>query len=329
MESNHELNVVDTPCPLVSTVIAARNASETIAESVASIQGQTLDDWELLIVDDGSTDATLKIIDRLLRHEPRLRLLHSRKVGPAGARNVGISKARGRYIAILDADDIATDNRLERQVAVLDGDQTLAAVGAAAYHFVRAGRAVGVRPASPISREELAAMRRQGALVVWSNSTMCWRKDSLYELNGFDARFPQAEDAELMNRAIYRHNMTILGLPDKLVWYRLSRSSLSSADLRQQRLIARYLGLRNRCWIQGIAVPSLEEFMAQPRSKREKFRWARHDLAAELYREAGYRVASGVWRGVGSRVLMSALLHPRYVLPKLWNQRIQTHWRHR
>jgi glycosyltransferase involved in cell wall biosynthesis len=329
MGIDRESAAKESQSPLVSVVIAVKNAAATVEASISSIQHQTLSDWELVLVEDDSTDGSREIVEKLIGPDSRARLLVSPGLGPGGARNMGISEARGRYVAILDADDIATQNRLERQVTVLEADRSLAAVGSAAYHFVRPGRAVGVRPGGPMSREELEVVKRQGALVVWSNSTMCWRKECLDELNGFDARFPQAEDAELMNRAMYRHNMTILGLPDRLVWYRLSRSSLSSVNLAQQRMIARYLELRNRCWMQGAAVPSLEEFMAQRRTLRERFRWARHDLAADLYREAGYRVAIGAWRGVAARMVTSTMLHPRYVLPKLWKQRLQMNRRRR
>jgi glycosyltransferase involved in cell wall biosynthesis len=329
MGGDHESDVKHREFPLVSVVVAVKNAAETVQESVASIWRQKFTDWELLIVDDGSNDGTLEILEQLIRGEPRARLLFSSGLGPAGARNVAISEAKGRYLSILDADDIATRDRLEKQAAVLARDQTLAAVGSAAYHFVRPGIAVGVRAATPTSREELAALMQQGALIVWSNSTMCWRKERLDELGGFDPAFPQAEDAELMNRALYHHGMTILGIPDRLVWYRLSRSSLSSTGLYQQRMIARYLEFRNRCWLIGTPVPSMEEFTARRRTFREKARWARHDFAARLYREAGYRVACGAWRGVVSRVLIAALLHPRYVIRKLWKQRMQTDRRKR
>ncbi len=115
--------------------------------------------------------------------------------------------------------------------------------------------------------------------------------------------------------------MSILGLPHKLVWYRLSRRSLSSAGLRQQRMIARYLEYRNRCWIRGTDPVSLSVFLSQQPTLREQVRWARHDLAAVWYREAGIRIADGTPNGAYWRVLLAAALHPRYVGYKVWSQR--------
>jgi glycosyltransferase involved in cell wall biosynthesis len=306
--------------PVVSVVTAVKNGEATLEETVESIRRQSLTGWELLIVDDGSTDGTPDLLERLSDHE-RIRLFSSPGLGPAGARNVGIAEARGRYVAILDADDIAMPERLAEQVGALESAPALAAVGSAAYHFVRRGLPAGVQPGHPTSRDELRSMLEKGMLITWSHSTMCWRKRALEELGGFDERFSPSEDAELLNRALYERNMTVLGLPKPLVWYRLSRNSLSSGGLRRQRMIARYLEMRNECWLHDRPVPDFEDFMARRPTTRERTRWARHDLAAGLYREAGYRVASGRRGGVVSRVLLSAALHPRYVIRKLWRQR--------
>ena len=313
----------DPAPPIVTVVMAARDASSTVVDSIASVQRQTLAEWELLVVDDGSTDDTQRVVQDLGRQDPRIKLLSTPRLGPSGARDAALARARGRYIAILDADDLAVPERLSKQVAVLDSDPSLAAVASAAFHFVRDGLPVGVRSAHPTSKSELRDSMREGGVIVWSNSTMCWRRETLNELNGFDPSFPTGEDAELMNRALYRHGMTILGLPEKLVWYRLSRNSLSTAGLRLQRMITRYLEVRNRCWLRNITPPSLSEFLMRRPTIREKTRWARHDFAAHLYREAGYRMASGTHTGIASRILLSTILHPRYVIRKLWNQRLR------
>ncbi len=193
---------LDSQVPVVSVVMAAGDAMATITDSIASIQGQTLTNWEPFVIDDGSIDGTRQLVEELRRLDPRIKALSSSALGPSGARDVGLEQARGRYVAILDADDLATKDRLARQASALDEDVTLVAVASAAYPFVREGVSVGVRPGAPTSKQELAAMMKRGALVVWSNSTMCWRRDALTELGGFDPSFPTAEDAELMNRAL-------------------------------------------------------------------------------------------------------------------------------
>ena len=112
--------------PLVSVVIPARNAAATLAQTLASVQAQTLPDWEALVIDDASTDATALVAQRAAQDDPRIRLLPGAtdgsavRIGAAQARNQGIDAAKGRFIAFLDADDLWLPQKLVRQVKVLE-----------------------------------------------------------------------------------------------------------------------------------------------------------------------------------------------------------------
>ena len=107
--------------PLVSVIMPAYNAERHIAESIASVQSQTLGDWELLVSDDCSTDGTRAIVGEIAREDPRVRLLPLREnSGAAAARNNSLAHARGRYVAYLDADDLWYPEKLERQLAFME-----------------------------------------------------------------------------------------------------------------------------------------------------------------------------------------------------------------
>src|SRR5574340_695015 len=105
------------PRPTVSVVVPAYNAAAFLRRAIDSVLGQTAVDLELLVVDDGSTDATLQL---LAGYGERLQAIPQVNAGPAGARNRGLALARGRYIAFLDADDWWLPEKLGRQVALLD-----------------------------------------------------------------------------------------------------------------------------------------------------------------------------------------------------------------
>lgn len=110
------------PNPLVSVLMPAFNAEKYIALAIKSILEQTLSDFELIIFNDGSTDSTAEVIADVC--DNRIVLIESKcNVGLVEARNILVSRARGRYIAFLDADDIAMPGRLMAQVAFLDGQQ--------------------------------------------------------------------------------------------------------------------------------------------------------------------------------------------------------------
>lgn len=105
--------------PLVSVVLPVRNAASTIARAIASVQAQTLADWELVVVDDGSTDGTRERLRGIAARDPRLRLVEQPALGVAAAANAGMAAARGEFIARMDADDVAQPARLAAQVEFL------------------------------------------------------------------------------------------------------------------------------------------------------------------------------------------------------------------
>ena len=101
--------------PLVSIVTPSYNSEKFISETIASVQQQTVTDWELLIVDDASSDATVTKIKRLQAEDSRIKCFSLKEnKGPAHARNLGIQKARGKYLTFLDADDLWFPEFLER-----------------------------------------------------------------------------------------------------------------------------------------------------------------------------------------------------------------------
>ena len=106
--------------PLVSVIIPCYNRSDIIAEAIGSVRGQTLQDWELVIVDDGSADDLAGVLAPIIKLDERIRLVrHARNRGDPAARNTGIEAARGRFIAFLDSDDTWMPSKLERQAAAV------------------------------------------------------------------------------------------------------------------------------------------------------------------------------------------------------------------
>jgi glycosyltransferase involved in cell wall biosynthesis len=118
--------------PLVSVLMAARNAETCVARAVTSVLRQSLDDLELLVVDDGSSDATADLVEEMGRSDDRIRVLRRPAGrGQAAALNVAVAEARGRILATLDADDEAETDRLALQAGALQGDRGLVLVGGA------------------------------------------------------------------------------------------------------------------------------------------------------------------------------------------------------
>lgn len=105
--------------PLVSVVLPTFNAGKTVARAIASVRAQTFTDWELIAVDDGSTDDTAEVLRACAAAEPRVRVIERRHEGLVPALNAGLAAARGAFIARMDADDESLPERLIEQVAFL------------------------------------------------------------------------------------------------------------------------------------------------------------------------------------------------------------------
>lgn len=112
-----------TSSPLISILTPVFNSGDTIDDAIKSVLGQTYPNWELLIIDDGSTDSSLSIVSKYAQNYSAIKVLaNHRNVGPGLARNIGLNNAQGSYIAFLDADDIWHPQKLERQLQIMLSD---------------------------------------------------------------------------------------------------------------------------------------------------------------------------------------------------------------
>jgi len=120
---------------VVSIITPAYNAESYLTETVRSVQSQTFDDFEMLIVDDDSTDDTAEIAKRFAAEDPRIRLIRQANAGPSAARNTAIEQARGEYLALLDSDDLWMHTYLADQLAILAAHPDVDVVSANAFNL--------------------------------------------------------------------------------------------------------------------------------------------------------------------------------------------------
>ena len=195
--------------PGVSVLMAAFNAGEWIADAVASVLAQTHRDIELIVIDDGSTDATPGILARV--DDPRLRIERQSRAGLTRALNHAIRPARAPLLARLDADDIALPDRLERQCTFLERHPDVGLLGGAARE-VDAGGSV-VREVHPPTDDThiRQALIRYNAFV---HSSMIMRRTLVESFGGYNERWPVAQDYELWMRLSRR---TVLANLDDVV----------------------------------------------------------------------------------------------------------------
>lgn len=115
--------------PKISVITPTYNRAHLIGKAIASVQSQTFGDWEMIIVDDGSTDETRELICAYAEADARIRYIHQANTKSSGARNNGIKNCRGSYVAFLDSDDTFLPGKLARQVAFLESHPDIGLVG--------------------------------------------------------------------------------------------------------------------------------------------------------------------------------------------------------
>ena len=211
--------------PGVTVVICAYNAAAWLRPAVESILQQTYNDFELLIINDGSTDGTREVA--LSFEDARIRVIDNpRNLGVVAARNRGLELARSELIASQDADDISHPDRLRRQVEFMKTHLRVAVLGTAAQLIDEKERplpsAVWFKATTPL------ALRWQIMFdTPCINSSVMMRRSVVWdELRGYDDDFTASEDFELFSRAAVKHDLANLG--DVLVKYRVLPSSLTS-----------------------------------------------------------------------------------------------------
>ena len=215
--------------PLVSIITPAYNSSGFITETIKAALAQTCADFELIVVDDESTDRTIDVVHEVAAGDPRVIVMVSPHGGPATARNVALDAVRGQFIALLDSDDVWMPEYLESQLAILGRFPDCAIVTANAINrggwldgqpIWRAAR--GVRP---LSLHDL--IRRENSVCIMS----VFRREVLDRIGGFDRRYTGNEDYEFWLRAANAGFGIVQNL-QPLGYYRRRDDSLSSNDIR-------------------------------------------------------------------------------------------------
>ncbi len=153
---------------LASVITPVFNAVDFLPATLRSVQNQTLPDWEHILIDDGSTDGSLELMEQAAASDPRLRLLRTQvRGGPAKARNLGLNYARGRYVAFLDADDLWLPEKLEHCIPWMKSTN-YSFIYHDYRHLSRDGKKTGalIRGPSQLDLQSLHTRRGVGCLAV-------------------------------------------------------------------------------------------------------------------------------------------------------------------
>ena len=311
--------------PLVSVVMPVYNGETYLAEAIESILTQTFSNFELLIVDDGSSDNSAAKIQVFAERDKRIRFFQlERNRGMADARNYGIAAAAGEYIAIMDCDDVSLPARLEKQVAFLRANLRIGALG------------TGARVMNHDLTTELYVFdtQQRHALValdaflgyMFMHSTVMYRLDTLTAVGGYEPGRRVCDDLELWPRLLRETGTRFASLPDCLLLYRrheqLKFSQRVEGEHAEERKVKR--SHLERLWSEAPEA-TLDRFY-QLRC-RNKLSWLQRRAAKrDFYRLFEAMIKQG-WVEPEDKPLLMAEMNRRLeqASPRFWQQ--FCHWR--
>ncbi len=241
--------------PRVSVLIGCWNNADTLPRAIESILSQTVEDLELIVVDDGSTDSTPDLVRAV--SDGRVRYLPLEHMGISKSLNRGIAEAAAPVVAVQDADDWSLPARLERELSVLDRWPEVAVVGARMREVDGSGSELRPRTAFTAGQVNEALMRFNPI----PNSCAAFRRDVALSLGGYDERYSYAMDHDLWLRIADAHG--VFALDEVLAVRRMSGSNVAARAEREQireTLTIRVAALRRRRTLAGatgLVLPAL------------------------------------------------------------------------
>jgi glycosyltransferase involved in cell wall biosynthesis len=212
--------------PKVSVIMGAFNTSRYIDECIQSVLGQTFQDFEFIIINDGSTDDTLKIIKKY--KDKRIKIIDNKKnLGVSNSLNKGLKISKGKYIAIMDSDDIMLPERLKITYEYLEKNKDIFLVGGAIYFIDDKGKILGKNV--PVSGFENIKKRLKTKNCFW-HLTIMFRNDAK---NRYREKFRYAQDYDFITLIVTRRKK-VNNIDQILTKYRIHNSSTSYSKRTKQ-----------------------------------------------------------------------------------------------
>jgi glycosyltransferase involved in cell wall biosynthesis len=293
--------------PTVSVLITTHNRARLVGDAIESVMAQSYPDWELVIVDDGSTDGTREIVAGHVKQDPRVRYVYQPNQGLSKSRTRGLELLTGDYAAFLDDDDLYLPDKLERQVGFLEAHPDVALV----YSQVdlvdaRTGQHLRLSPKKPaLTFQELLA-----ECTIASHSLLV-RRACLERLGGFRRDLRGGDDYEMWLRIVRTHRIAFL--PGRVGIYRWHDGNMSygyDQRLRYADRLAIYRGLLR------YGLSSAERSQVLHRCAQLAHDEAVNAINQKRYREAARHYALAVRDDpfIGLKIPWGRLAHPAYRL---------------
>jgi glycosyltransferase involved in cell wall biosynthesis len=307
--------------PFVSVILPVYNQEKYIAETIESVLAQTFTDFEFLIVDDGSTDASAKIIQRYAEKDKRIKAFYESNAGKSAATNKLVGKATGEWCAFLDADDIMLPQRLFSQISFHKQNPAVHASSSHCYYINQDGNMFGTQRYPHL--KDVDACKKvlaNNEIITCSFTGLMVSRLAFLQSGGLLTRFEPCEDFEFFNRLIEKGFCLVI-IQEVLMKYRIHPSAVT---VKKPMLIFAKIDHVEECIRlrrAGKSEISFQDFM----TKREqdsfwkRLNRKRTSYSRIFFRNAGFSMMSKQYLSFIRQIAMASFLSPDYVLVKIKN----------
>ncbi|WP_270933765.1 glycosyltransferase family 2 protein [Falsiroseomonas oryzae] len=303
---------------MISVLMPAHNAAPFIGDAIDSVLAQTVRDVELLVIDDGSTDATLAIAEDQARKDPRVRVISQPNAGIAQTLNRGLMMLEREWVFLMHADDLMLPNRLERQLAFIARNPHLAVASSLVLYINDAGRVIGHGRSPFTTPGAVEATFRRGEIVALNHPACVLRRDAVLAVGGYRQAFWPAEDCDLWSRLLAAgHGVAVQN--EYLLKYRIHGASASTSlvhtMVRKASWLERCIAARRA----GEVEPDWEQYLRERQGAPwpARLNLARQELGRCFYQMALNHLARGDVLKLAPSFAAAALLKPTMVLSRV------------
>lgn len=219
--------------PPITVLLSCYNGEKWLAEAIQSICKQSLSDFEFLIIDDGSQDQSLKIIRRFAEIDHRIRIVEKENTGLPDSLNLGLNLANGRWIARIDADDIASTQRLQKQYTAVKENPDLVLVGSYQIEIDKDGKEINTHIYPNSHKKLVHNLLTHKKFFAHSSSFFC--RQTAIDVGGYRQRILKAEDYDLWLRLSRKGR--ILCIDEPLIKFRRHDEQISFTDAGRRQLL--------------------------------------------------------------------------------------------
>jgi glycosyltransferase involved in cell wall biosynthesis len=300
------------------------NGDRFLPEAIESVLGQSHQDFEILLVDDGSTDGSRGIMKRYARLDKRVRFITQENRGRCEAANRGLEEARFDWVARLDADDVFLPRKIERQLQYLAEYPGARVIGTLGYFINEEGRRLGfIGTAGPFDKTGFRKYSENGVPIRFIHSSVLMHRQTILDAGGYRPEFLQVEDMDLWNRLAEGGHL-LLTVPEPLVLYRIHGRSVSIERKKEQEFYDAWALERMRRRRRGGEEPSLADFLSEQNRRPwfEKADSRRRYTGEALYQKAALCYAEGDFVGMSFLLSAAAAVHPAHVLRRIYERKI-------